>query len=58
MKYRINRRTGDRVSEIGLGSAYLCYADMNEAVRVRSHNGTAIDTRDALCFAGKVHDRN
>ena len=33
MKYRINRRTGDRISEIGLGSAYLCDADMDEAVR-------------------------
>ena len=33
MKYRINRRTGDRISEIGLGSACLCDADMGEAVR-------------------------
>ena len=33
MKYRINRRTGDRISEIGLGSAYLCDAVMDEAVR-------------------------
>ena len=33
MQYRINRRTGDRISEIGLGSAYLCDADMDEAVR-------------------------
>lgn len=33
MKYRINRRTGDRVSEIGLGSAYMCEARMDEAVR-------------------------
>ena len=33
MKYRINRKTGDRISEIGLGSAYLCDAGMDEAVR-------------------------
>ena len=33
MQYRINRRTGDRISEIGLGSAYLCDADMDAAVR-------------------------
>ena len=33
MKYRINRRTGDRISEIGLGSAYLYKADRAEAVR-------------------------
>ena len=23
MKYRINRRTGDRISEIGIGSSYM-----------------------------------
>lgn len=33
MKYRINRRTGDRISEIGMGSAYLCEAETGEAVR-------------------------
>lgn len=33
MKYRINRRTGDRISEIGLGSAYMCEARIDEAVR-------------------------
>ena len=33
MKYRINKRTGDRVSEIGLGSAYLYEAGMKEGVR-------------------------
>ena len=33
MKYRINRRTGDKISEIGLGSAYMCEAEMGEAVR-------------------------
>ena len=33
MEYRINKRTGDRISEIGLGSAYLCDADMDEAVQ-------------------------
>ena len=33
MRYRINRRTGDKISEIGLGSAYLYEAGMREGVR-------------------------
>ena len=33
MNYRINRRTGDRISEIGFGSAYLYEAGMDEGVR-------------------------
>ena len=33
MKYRINKRTGDRISEIGIGSSYMSGAGMNEAVR-------------------------
>ncbi len=33
MKYRINKRTGDRISEIGFGSAYLFEAGMAEGVR-------------------------
>ena len=33
MRYRINRRTGDRISEIGLGSAYLFEAGTEEAVK-------------------------
>ena len=33
MKYRINRRTGDSISEIGIGSAYMYEAGMDEAVR-------------------------
>ena len=33
MKYRINRRTGDKISEIGMGSAYMYQAGMDEAVR-------------------------
>jgi len=33
MKYRINKRTGDRISEIGLGSAYLYEAGIKEGVR-------------------------
>ena len=35
MKYRVNRRTGDRISEIGMGTAYIVEADKNEAVRTR-----------------------
>ena len=33
MKYRVNKRTGDRISEIGIGSAYMFGAGMDEAVR-------------------------
>ena len=33
MKYRIHQRTGDRISEIGMGSAYLYEAKREEAVR-------------------------
>ena len=33
MKYRENRRTHDRISEIGLGSSYMYEAGMEEAVR-------------------------
>ena len=33
MNYRINRKTGDRISEIGIGSAYLYGAGRDEAVR-------------------------
>ena len=32
MKYRTNRRTGDKISEIGLGSAYMFEAGMAKAV--------------------------
>ncbi len=33
MRYRANKRTGDRISEIGMGSAYMPEADREEAVR-------------------------
>ena len=33
MKYRINKRTGDRISEIGLGSAYMFGAGTEKAVK-------------------------
>ena len=41
MKYRINRRTGDRISEIGIGSSYMYNAGMDEAVRAlrRAYEG-------------------
>ena len=32
MRYRIHPKTGDRISEIGLGSAYLYESDHDEAV--------------------------
>ena len=33
MKYRLNQRTGDMISEIGVGSAYMYEAGMDEAVK-------------------------
>ena len=33
MKYRVNRRTGDKISEIGIGSSYMFEAGMTEAVK-------------------------
>ena len=33
MEYRTNRKTGDRISEIGMGTAYLFEAGMEEGVR-------------------------
>ena len=37
MRFRTNRRTGDQISEIGLGSAYIYKADHDEAVRTLRH---------------------
>ena len=41
MQYRIHRKTGDRVSEIGFGSAYLYESGMEEGVRAlrRAYEG-------------------
>ena len=41
MKYRTNWRTGDKISEIGMGTAYIVEADRNEAVRAvrRAYEG-------------------
>ena len=33
MKYRINQKTGDRISEIGIGSSYMFQAGREEAVK-------------------------
>ena len=41
MQYRVNRRTGDRISEIGMGTAYIVEAKRAEAVRTvrRAYEG-------------------
>ena len=58
MKYRTNKRTHDRISEIGMGTAYIVEAPQKEAVRTVRHayecginyfdlaaaDGTAFDT--------------
>ena len=33
MKYRENRRTGDKISEIGMGTAYIAEAEVMESVK-------------------------
>ena len=37
MKYRINKRTHDRISEIGMGTAYIVEAPEKEAIRTVRH---------------------
>lgn len=37
MKYRENRRTGDKISEIGMGTAYIAEAERSEAVKTVRH---------------------
>ena len=37
MKYRTNRKTGDKISEIGLGSSYMHEAGMEEGVKALRH---------------------
>ena len=41
MRYRTNRKTGDRISEIGIGSSYMYEAGKEEAVRAlrRAYEG-------------------
>ena len=39
MKYRVNRKTNDRISEIGFGSSYLFEAGMEEGVNVMEGRG-------------------
>ena len=41
MRYRINRKTGDRISEIGIGTAYIYEAGTDEAVKAlrRAYEG-------------------
>lgn len=37
MRYRTNKRTGDQISEIGMGTAYIGEADKKDAVRTVRH---------------------
>ena len=34
MEYRTNKRTGDRISVIGLGTSYIAETEEKEAIRV------------------------
>ena len=55
MRYRINKRTGDRISEIGFGSAYLYEAEQEEAVRaLRTAYEGGINYYDLAAGHGKA----
>ena len=55
MKYRINRRTGDKISEIGMGTAYIGDAEHAEAVKAvrRAYEG-GINYFDLAAGSGKA----
>ena len=55
MRYRINRRTGDRISEIGLGSAYMPETPLAEAIPAlrRAYEG-GINYYDLAAGDGKA----
>ncbi|MBQ5316841.1 MAG: aldo/keto reductase [Oscillospiraceae bacterium] len=55
MRYRINRRTGDRISEIGLGSAYIYEAGTDTAVKIlrRAYEG-GVNFYDLAAGDGKA----
>ena len=55
MQYRVHRRTGDKISVIGLGSAYLCSADRAEGVRaLRAAYAGGINYYDLAAGDGKA----
>ena len=65
MKYRINRKTGDRISEIGIGSSYMHEAGKEEAIKAlrRAYEGginyfdLAAGHGDAFAIYGEaLHD--
>lgn len=57
MEYRINRRTGDRISVIGLGTSYIAETEETEALKALSFayehgiNYADLATADAKTFA-------
>ena len=55
MRYRINKRTGDRISEIGLGSAYMPETPLSEALPAlrRAYEG-GINYYDLAAGDGKA----
>ena len=55
MRYRIHKRTGDRISEIGLGSAYMPETPLSEAIPAlrRAYEG-GINYYDLAAGSGKA----
>ena len=57
MEYRTNRRTGDRISVIGLGTSYIAETEEKEAVRAlefaheKGINYADLATADAKTFS-------
>lgn len=43
MRYRINRKTGDKISEIGIGSSYMFEAGLEKAVKALENSFTLMD---------------
>ena len=56
MEYRINKRTGDHISVIGLGTSYIAEAEEKEAIQALEYayengiNYADLDTADAKKF--------
>lgn len=57
MRYRTNSRTGDKISEIGMGTAYIVEADKKEAVKtVRQAYEGGINYFDLAAADGTAFD--
>ena len=51
MEYRINKRTGDKISVLGFGTSYIAEAKETEAVRTicRAYEG-GVNYHEKFCY--------